>query len=94
MSRSCRPSWPTCATLLDASDIRALVAVRCPRDGGEVLRRARASRSEVFRRSLVTRLLVHVLAAVLDRDVSEAAFLSVRYSLGWRGACLIVDCFS
>ena len=94
VSRSCRPSWPTCATLLDASDIRALVAVRCPRDGGEVLRRARASRSEVFRRSLVTRLLVHVLAAVLDRDVSEAAFLSARYSLGWRGACLIVDCFS
>ena len=26
MSRSCRPSWPTCATLLDASDIRSLVS--------------------------------------------------------------------
>ena len=37
MSRSCRPSWATCATLLDASDIRALVSIRCPRDGGEVL---------------------------------------------------------
>ena len=26
MSRSCLPSWPTCATLLDASDIRVLVS--------------------------------------------------------------------
>ena len=41
MSRCCRPSWPTCATLLDASDIRALVSIRCPRDGGEVLTRSR-----------------------------------------------------
>ena len=40
------------ATLLDGSDIRALVSIHCRRDGGEVLRRARASRSEVFRRSL------------------------------------------
>ena len=26
MSRCCLPSWATCATLLDASDIRALVS--------------------------------------------------------------------
>ena len=71
-----------------------LVSDWWPRNGGEVLRRAGASRSEVFRRSLLTRLLVHALAAVLGRDVSEAAFLSARYSLGWRGVCLIVDCFS